>query len=217
MLHFFTAFDDDLRRDALEQMESQLSVAGEIGALGAQTPASYGMFSRRLRPSSRRAPRSVRQRELEPLPGQARGADFAGSGAGVPALPPAQVVADRREPTLLQAELADSGIPLAWILDVGPGHPHFVAVQFLAAAGALTGPRAAQLTADPKAAGARLVVLDMLNPCFVGPGVLLPGRAAVPLWILNFYVPAAGDGHPNHQMKRPLSRTSRKSTALVRR
>ncbi|MFB8383862.1 TIM barrel protein [Streptomyces rubiginosohelvolus] len=50
MLHFFAAFDDDLRRDALLQMKSQLSVAAEIGALGVQTPASYGMFSRRLPP-----------------------------------------------------------------------------------------------------------------------------------------------------------------------
>ncbi|MEV0845694.1 sugar phosphate isomerase/epimerase family protein [Streptomyces sp. NPDC049954] len=50
MLHFFAAFDEELRRDALEQMKSQLSVAAEIGALGVQTPASYGMFSRRLPP-----------------------------------------------------------------------------------------------------------------------------------------------------------------------
>lgn len=50
MLHFFAAFDEGLRRDALEQMKSQLSVAAEIGALGVQTPASYGMFSRRLPP-----------------------------------------------------------------------------------------------------------------------------------------------------------------------
>ncbi|MFF3311868.1 TIM barrel protein [Streptomyces sp. NPDC004082] len=50
MLHFFGAFDDDLRRDALVQMKSQLTVIAEIGGLGAQTPASYGMFSRRLPP-----------------------------------------------------------------------------------------------------------------------------------------------------------------------
>lgn len=50
MPHFFAAFDEDLRRDALEQMKSQLSVAAGIGALGVQTPASYGMFSRRLPP-----------------------------------------------------------------------------------------------------------------------------------------------------------------------
>jgi sugar phosphate isomerase/epimerase len=50
MLHFFGAFDADLRRDAVEQMKSQLSVIAELGGRGAQTPASYGMFSRRLPP-----------------------------------------------------------------------------------------------------------------------------------------------------------------------
>ncbi|HEY8371421.1 MAG TPA: sugar phosphate isomerase/epimerase family protein [Pseudonocardiaceae bacterium] len=50
MLHFFGAFDPELRRDAIEQMKSQLSVIAEIGGRGAVTPASYGMFSRRLPP-----------------------------------------------------------------------------------------------------------------------------------------------------------------------
>jgi sugar phosphate isomerase/epimerase len=50
MLHFFGAFDEGLRRDALVQMKSQLSVIAELGGTGAQTPASYGMFSRRLPP-----------------------------------------------------------------------------------------------------------------------------------------------------------------------
>ncbi|WP_405621235.1 sugar phosphate isomerase/epimerase [Streptomyces sp. NBC_01511] len=50
MLHFFAAFDADLRRDAIAQLKSQLSVIAELGGLGAQTPASYGMFSRRLPP-----------------------------------------------------------------------------------------------------------------------------------------------------------------------
>jgi sugar phosphate isomerase/epimerase len=50
MLHFFAAFDPDQRADALVQMKSQLSVIAELGGLGAQTPASYGMFSRRLPP-----------------------------------------------------------------------------------------------------------------------------------------------------------------------
>lgn len=50
MLHFFGAFDPDQRRDALDQMKSQLGVIAELGGLGAQTPASYGMFSRRLPP-----------------------------------------------------------------------------------------------------------------------------------------------------------------------
>ena len=56
MLHFFGAFDEDLRRDALAQLKSQLSVAAELGGTGVQTPASYGMFSRRLPPFQ--APRS---------------------------------------------------------------------------------------------------------------------------------------------------------------
>ncbi|XTZ17826.1 sugar phosphate isomerase/epimerase family protein [Micromonospora echinospora] len=50
MPHFFGAFDPDLRRDAIDQMKSQLSVIAEIGGRGAMTPASYGMFSRRLPP-----------------------------------------------------------------------------------------------------------------------------------------------------------------------
>jgi sugar phosphate isomerase/epimerase len=50
MLHFFAAFDEPQRRDALAQLKSQLSVIAELGGVGAQTPASYGMFSRRLPP-----------------------------------------------------------------------------------------------------------------------------------------------------------------------
>jgi sugar phosphate isomerase/epimerase len=50
MAHFIGAFDADLRRDAVQQMKSQLSVIAEIGGRGAMTPASYGMFSRRLPP-----------------------------------------------------------------------------------------------------------------------------------------------------------------------
>lgn len=50
MLHFFGAFDPDQRADAITQLKSQLSVIAEVGGLGAQTPASYGMFSRRLPP-----------------------------------------------------------------------------------------------------------------------------------------------------------------------
>ena len=50
MSHFVGAFDPDLRRDARAQLRSQLSVMGEIGGVGVMTPASYGMFSRRLPP-----------------------------------------------------------------------------------------------------------------------------------------------------------------------
>jgi sugar phosphate isomerase/epimerase len=50
MLHFFGAFDPDQRADAIVQMKAELSVIAELGGIGAQTPASYGMFSRRLPP-----------------------------------------------------------------------------------------------------------------------------------------------------------------------
>lgn len=50
MPHFIGAFDPELRRDAVEQLRSQLSVMAEIGGRGAMTPASWGMFSRRLPP-----------------------------------------------------------------------------------------------------------------------------------------------------------------------
>jgi sugar phosphate isomerase/epimerase len=50
MLHFFGAFDSELRADAIAQLKSQLSVIAEIGGQGVMTPASYGMFSRRLPP-----------------------------------------------------------------------------------------------------------------------------------------------------------------------
>jgi sugar phosphate isomerase/epimerase len=50
MPHFLGAFDEDLRRDAIAQMSDQLRVISELGGRGAMTPASWGMFSRRLPP-----------------------------------------------------------------------------------------------------------------------------------------------------------------------
>ena len=50
MSHFVGAFDDELRKDAVVQLKSQLSVMAEIGGRGVMTPASYGMFSKRLPP-----------------------------------------------------------------------------------------------------------------------------------------------------------------------
>jgi sugar phosphate isomerase/epimerase len=50
MRHFFGAFDPHLRADAVVQLRSQLSVVAELGGAGVVTPASYGMFSRRLPP-----------------------------------------------------------------------------------------------------------------------------------------------------------------------
>lgn len=50
MAHFIGAFDDELRKDAVVQLKSQLSTMAEIGGRGVMTPASYGMFSKRLPP-----------------------------------------------------------------------------------------------------------------------------------------------------------------------
>jgi sugar phosphate isomerase/epimerase len=50
MLHFIGDFDAERRRDAVENMRSQLSVIAELGGTAAMTPAAYGMFSRRLPP-----------------------------------------------------------------------------------------------------------------------------------------------------------------------
>jgi sugar phosphate isomerase/epimerase len=50
MTHFIGDFDPERRRDAIENMRSQLSVIAELGGEAAMTPASYGMFSKRLPP-----------------------------------------------------------------------------------------------------------------------------------------------------------------------
>ncbi len=50
MDHFIGDFDAGRRKDAREQMKILLSVIVEAGGFGAVTPASYGMFSRRLPP-----------------------------------------------------------------------------------------------------------------------------------------------------------------------
>jgi sugar phosphate isomerase/epimerase len=50
MDHFIGDFDASLRRDALDQMRSLLSVIAEVGGEGAITPASFGMHSAALPP-----------------------------------------------------------------------------------------------------------------------------------------------------------------------
>ncbi|MFJ8887698.1 FAD-dependent oxidoreductase [Streptomyces sp. NPDC102402] len=111
--------------------------------------------------------------------GEAAGALAAQSCAR--SLAPTEIVSERRELTLLQVRLVGDGVPIAWALDVPPGDPRFVAVQLLAAAGALRGRRAAELDIRPQEsadaaerqalheAAARLLgepgsVLDDLNP-----------------------------------------------------
>jgi sugar phosphate isomerase/epimerase len=50
MSHFIGDFDPERRADALANMASQVEVVGALGGIGAMTPASWGMFSRRLPP-----------------------------------------------------------------------------------------------------------------------------------------------------------------------
>ena len=50
MLHFIGDFDGERRRDAVANVRTMLSVVAELGGTAAMTPASYGMFSRRLPP-----------------------------------------------------------------------------------------------------------------------------------------------------------------------
>jgi sugar phosphate isomerase/epimerase len=50
MDHFIGDFDPGRGADALANMASQLGVVGELGGVGAMTPAAWGMFSRRLPP-----------------------------------------------------------------------------------------------------------------------------------------------------------------------
>lgn len=50
MTHFIGDFDADRRRDAVANLRTQLSVIAELGGTSVMTPASYGMFSRRLPP-----------------------------------------------------------------------------------------------------------------------------------------------------------------------
>jgi sugar phosphate isomerase/epimerase len=66
--HFIGDFDPDRRRDAVEQLRSQLSVIAELGGEGVLTPASWGMFSLRLPPfTPPRRPEEDRKVLLEAL------------------------------------------------------------------------------------------------------------------------------------------------------
>ncbi|MGY1682092.1 sugar phosphate isomerase/epimerase family protein [Geodermatophilus sp. SYSU D01176] len=50
MDHFIGDFDPERRADAVANMATQLAVIGALGGVGVVTPASWGMFSRRLPP-----------------------------------------------------------------------------------------------------------------------------------------------------------------------
>jgi sugar phosphate isomerase/epimerase len=68
MQHFIGSFEHDLREDAIAQMRSQISVIAAVGGQVAITPASYGMFSRRLPPfQPPRSPEGDREVLLDAL------------------------------------------------------------------------------------------------------------------------------------------------------
>jgi sugar phosphate isomerase/epimerase len=69
MDHFIGDFDPARRADALANMVSQLEVIGELGGVGAMTPASWGMWSERLPPfvDPPRSPAGDREVLLEAL------------------------------------------------------------------------------------------------------------------------------------------------------
>jgi sugar phosphate isomerase/epimerase len=50
MDHFIGDFDAERRRDAIEQMKTLLSVIGEVGGVGAITPAAFAQWSNALPP-----------------------------------------------------------------------------------------------------------------------------------------------------------------------
>jgi sugar phosphate isomerase/epimerase len=68
MDHFIGDFDSDRSADAVRNLRSQLSVIAELGGVGVMTPASWGMFSRRLPPfEPPRPPAGDRQVLLDAL------------------------------------------------------------------------------------------------------------------------------------------------------
>ncbi|GAA4973771.1 sugar phosphate isomerase/epimerase family protein [Actinoplanes utahensis] len=118
MAHFFGAFDPKLRRDAIDQLKSQLSVIAEVGGPGAVacTPASWGMFSRRLPPFE--PPRSEEEDRVVLLEGLAELGEHAAREGAILALEPLNRYEDHMVNRLDQAaELIDAvGLPSLRIL-----------------------------------------------------------------------------------------------------
>lgn len=101
MSHFIGDFDRDRREDAIRQMASQLSVMAAIGGRVAMTPASYGMFSRRLPPFE--PPRSPEEDHAVLLDGLGRLAEHARAEGVVLCLEPLNRYEDYLVNTLGQA------------------------------------------------------------------------------------------------------------------
>jgi sugar phosphate isomerase/epimerase len=118
MPHFFGAFDPALRRDAVAQLKSQLSVIAEVGGPGAVacTPASYGMFSRRLPPFE--PPRSTEQDRAVLLDGLAELGDHAARAGATLTLEPLNRYEDHMINRLEQAVelVAEVGLPSVKVL-----------------------------------------------------------------------------------------------------
>ncbi|WP_219416766.1 sugar phosphate isomerase/epimerase family protein [Pseudonocardia nigra] len=107
MDHFIGDFDPARRSDAVANMRTQLSVVAELGGTGAVTPASYGMFSRRLPPfEPPRPPDQDREVLLDGL--AALGAHAAAEGVAI-LLEPLNRYEDHMVNTVAAAaELADA-------------------------------------------------------------------------------------------------------------
>jgi sugar phosphate isomerase/epimerase len=118
MAHFLGAFDAGLRRDAVAQLASQLSVIAEVGGPGsvACTPASYGMFSRRLPPFE--PPRSEAQDRAVLLDGLTELGEHAAREGSTLVLEPLNRYEDHMVNRLDQAvELVDTvGLPSVRVL-----------------------------------------------------------------------------------------------------
>jgi sugar phosphate isomerase/epimerase len=114
MDHFIGDFDAERRRDAVANMRTQLSVVAELGGVGAVTPASYGMFSRRLPPFE--PPRSAEEDRAVLLDGLAELGEHAAREGVAILLEPLNRYEDHMVNTIgAAAELADT-IGLASVL-----------------------------------------------------------------------------------------------------
>jgi sugar phosphate isomerase/epimerase len=112
MLHFVGDFDSDKRRDAIDQMKSQLSVMAEIGGRLAMTPASYGMFSTRLPPFV--SPRSIKDDHAVLLEGFGELAAHAERVGVVIAIEPLNRYENHMINTLAQAAALCAEIGSSW-------------------------------------------------------------------------------------------------------
>ncbi len=111
MSHFFGAFDPDLRRDAIRQLSDQLRGIGELGGRGAMTPASWGMFSRRLPPFE--PPRTPEEDRTVLLQGLAELGEVAASAGVMLLLEPLNRYEDHMVNTLADAAslIRELGMP----------------------------------------------------------------------------------------------------------